>query len=97
MVDGAALARLATELVAETNDGDDAGAGSSSARNRFAGIVTAVTRDTVMAQVEIQSGPHRVVSLMSREAADSLALHPGTRVVASVKATNVVVDVPRGG
>ena len=47
-----------------------------------------------MAQVEIQAGPHRVVSLMSREAADALALEPGSRVVASVKATNVVVEAP---
>ena len=47
-----------------------------------------------MAQVEIQSGPHRVVSLMSREAADELALEPGVLAVASVKATNVVVELP---
>jgi len=67
---------------------------SASARNRFVGIVTAVTRDKVMAQVEMVSGPHRVVSLMSREAADQLCLEPGVRAVASVKATNVVVEIP---
>ena len=65
-----------------------------SARNRFPGIVTRVLRDGVMAQVEIQAGPHRVVSLLSREAADELGLEPGVRAIASVKATNVVVELP---
>lgn len=65
-----------------------------SARNHFPGIVTRVIRDTVMAQVEIQAGPHRVVSLLSREAADELKLEPGVRAVASVKATNVVIEMP---
>ena len=65
-----------------------------SARNHFPGIVTRVLKDGVMAQVELQAGPHRVVSLMSREAADELGLAPGVRAVASVKATNVVVEVP---
>lgn len=65
-----------------------------SARNRFAGIVTRVVRDTVMAHVEIQAGPHRVVSLLSREAADELGLEPGVLAVATVKATNVGVEVP---
>lgn len=64
-----------------------------SARNRFPGIVTRVERDGVMALVEIQAGPHRVVSLMSREAADELRLEPGTRAAATVKATNVVVEL----
>nr|WP_269810880.1 TOBE domain-containing protein [Kineosporia rhizophila] len=66
----------------------------SSARNRFGGLVTRVVRDTVMAQVEIQAGPYRVVSLMSREAADELGLEPGVLAVASIKSTNVVVEVP---
>ena len=65
-----------------------------SARNHFPGIVTRVVKDTVMAQVEIQAGPHRVVSLLSREAVDELGLEPGVRAVASVKATNVVIEVP---
>jgi molybdopterin-binding protein len=65
-----------------------------SARNHFPGIVTRVVKDGVMAQVEIQAGPHRVVSLLSREAADELGLEPGVRAVASVKATNVVIEVP---
>jgi molybdopterin-binding protein len=68
--------------------------GRESARNHFAGIVTRVVKDTVMAQVEIQAGPHRVVSLLSREAVDELGLEPGVRAVASVKATNVVIEVP---
>lgn len=63
-----------------------------SARNRFQGIVTRVVRDTVMAQVDVQAGPHRLVSLLSREAADELALEPGSIVVAAVKATNVVIE-----
>ena len=65
-----------------------------SARNRFPGIVTRVVRDTVAAQVEIQAGPHRVVSLMTREAADELGLEPGVIAVAAVKATSVVIEVP---
>jgi molybdopterin-binding protein len=67
---------------------------SQSARNRFVGLVTNVLRDTVMAQVEIQSGPHRVVSLMSREAADDLGLEPGVLAIAAVKSTNVVIELP---
>ena len=66
-----------------------------SARNRFPGIVTRVEKDGVMALVEIQAGPHRIVSLMSREAADELGLAPGVPAAASVKATNVVVDTER--
>lgn len=63
-----------------------------SARNRFPGIVTRVEKDGVMALVEIQAGPHRVISLMSREAAEDLGLEPGVRAAASIKATNVVVE-----
>jgi len=66
---------------------------AQSARNRFSGIVTRVVRDTVMAQVEIQSGPHRFVSLMSREAADDLGLEPGVPAIASIKSTNVVIEI----
>lgn len=63
-----------------------------SARNRLPGLVTRVLRDTVMAQVELQVGPHRMVSLMSREAADDLGLEPGVLAIASVKSTNVVIE-----
>ena len=67
---------------------------AQSARNRFTGIVTKVNRDTVVATVEIQAGPHRIVSLMTSEAVDDLGLEPGVLAVAAVKATNVVVEVP---
>lgn len=66
----------------------------SSARNRFVGIVTEVVTDTVMAQVELQCGPHRVVSLMSAEAVRDLGLEVGSVAVASVKATMVTVETP---
>ena len=90
-VDGVELARCAQELA----DPVDAGRViAQSARNRFRGVVTKVTRDTVMAQVELQCGPHRVVSLMSREAADELGLDVGVVAVAAVKSTNVVVEIP---
>ena len=90
VVDGADLAQLAVSLADAPNPGP---IGAASARNRFVGIVTRVVRDTVMAQVELQCGPHRVVSLMSREAADELALEPGVVAVASIKSTNVVVEI----
>jgi molybdopterin-binding protein len=90
-VDGADLARVAAELHPAPQPGATR---SSSARNRFTGLVTRVVRDAVMAQVEIQAGPFRVVSLMSREAADELGLEVGVRAVATVKATQVSVDVP---
>ncbi len=90
-VDGTDLARVAAELHAAPSPGATR---SSSARNRMPGIVTRVVRDTVMAQVEIQAGPFRLVSLMSREAADDLGLEIGARAVATVKATQVTVDVP---
>ena len=91
VVEGVALAELARSLAVEAEPGAIVGA---SARNRFTGIVTRVVKDTVMAQVELQAGPHRVVALMSREAADELALAPGVLAVAAVKATNVVVELP---
>lgn len=64
----------------------------SSARNRFAGLVTKVTTDKVMAQVEMQCGPFTVVSLMSTEAVRELGLEPGSVAVAVVKATTVIVE-----
>jgi molybdopterin-binding protein len=93
MVDGAALARLATEL----HDGvADAGSTTQSRRNSFPGIVTRVVKDTVAAQVEVQVGPNRVVSLITREAADELGLEVGVLVSAVVKATNVGIERPSG-
>ncbi|NDZ77327.1 helix-turn-helix domain-containing protein [Streptomyces sp. SID10853] len=64
----------------------------TSVRNSFAGIVTRVTVDDVVAQVEIQSGPHRLVSLVSREAVDELGIVVGVTATARVKSTNVHVD-----
>lgn len=89
VVDGAELAALARELA----DLPERTAGGRSSRNSLRGIVTNVTRDTVMAQVEMQAGPFRVVSLLSREAADELELVVGTVAVATIKATNVVIEV----
>jgi molybdopterin-binding protein len=90
-VDGRALAAFAQELA----DSPEAGTTTAaSARNRMRGIVTRVVKDGVMAQVELQTGPFRVVSLMSREAADELGLEPGVVAVASIKSTHVVVEIP---
>ena len=69
--------------------------GSVSRRNAFPGVVTKVTRDKVSALVELQAGPHRIVSLITREAADELGLEPGVEAVATVKATSVMVEIPR--
>lgn len=66
----------------------------TSRRNAFPGVITKVTRDTVSALVEVQAGPHRVVSLITREAADELALEPGMEATATVKATSVMIEVP---
>lgn len=87
---------LARHMAATTNAQPTPVFIGQSARNRFPGIVTRVVKDRVMAQVEIQAGPFRVVSLMSTEAADELGLAPGVRAVGAVKATNVVVEVPEG-
>ena len=91
---GPDLARLSQDLAAEAAT-KQADGPALSARNRFTGLVTRVVRDGVMAQVEIQAGPHRVVSLLSAEAVDELSLEPGVLAVAVVKATNVVVERPR--
>ena len=91
LIEGDALAKLAAQIAAEHRPAPIV---SESARNRFEGIVTRVVKDRVMAQVDLQAGPYRVVSLMSREAADDLGLAPGVRAVAAVKATNVVVELP---
>jgi molybdopterin-binding protein len=90
VVDGAALA----EFMAGLRQPELDEVMPQSARNRFAGIVTRVVKDEIVAMVELQAGPHRVVSLMTREAADELALAPGMLAVAAVKATNVVVELP---
>ena len=93
VIAGPDLAALA-ESLADHPDRERTRAAAVSARNRLGGIVTRVTRDTVMAQVEMICGPYRIVSLMSSEAAEELGLEPGARAVASVKSTNVVVERP---
>lgn len=92
-IPGDALAARAVALADEARAEDDA---LSSARNRFTGIVTRVQIEGLMAQVDLQAGPHRVVSLMSAEAAHALKLEVGSLATASVKATQVVIDLPAG-
>lgn len=91
VVDGAELAAHAQAVAAAHQDDPRA----SSARNRFVGLVTAITADTVMAQVDLQCGPFRVVSLMSAEAVRDLGLEVGSTAVAVVKATTVIVEKER--
>ena len=87
---------VAARAVALAEEAKKAGDVLSSARNRFVGIVTRVQVDGLMAQIDIQSGPHRVVSLISSEAVRELQLEVGSLATASVKATQVVVEVPKG-
>ncbi|RRJ85747.1 MerR family DNA-binding transcriptional regulator [Gulosibacter macacae] len=88
-VDGLELANLVRDHSVLPADPADV---ARSARNRFVGIITKVTTDTVMAQVELQCGPHRVVSLISSEAVRELGLAPGVVATAVVKATNVIIE-----
>ena len=92
-VDGTALAALA-EALADSPDREGLRASSVSARNRLPGIVVAVKKDTVMAQVEMICGPFRVVSLLSADAVEELGLARGERAIASIKSTNVVLERP---
>jgi molybdopterin-binding protein len=79
---------------ARRRDGAERPIVAQSARNRFTGTVTRVQRDGVAAVIEVQAGPHRLVSLMTREASEELDLEPGNEVVCVVKATDVIVEVP---
>lgn len=92
-IPGDALAARAVELAHAAADPTDV---LSSARNRFVGLVTRVQLDGVMAQLDIQAGPHRVVSLLSAEAVREMNLEVGSLAVAVVKATNVIVETPKG-
>lgn len=94
VIDGVELARFAVEQNDTAVSLDPGPMVGGSARNRFTGIVTRVVSDKVMAQVELTAGPFRVVSLMSSEAVQELGLAPGVLAVASVKSTNVVIEVP---
>ena len=85
------VARLMAE---RRRAGQDRPIVAQSARNRFPGVVTSVRADTVAAVVEVQAGPHRLVSLVTREAVDELGLAPGREVVCVVKSTDVIVEVP---
>ncbi len=90
VIDGVDLAAFVRAQAADPGGRSD----ESSARNRLRGIVTAVVKDAVMAQVDIQAGPFRLVSLMSREAVDHLGLEVGSVAVAVIKSTTVVVEKP---
>jgi len=91
VVDGLELARLARDNAVLPADPSEIG---RSARNRFVGLVTEIVMDKVMAQVEMQCGPYRLVSLMSSEAVRELGLEPGSVAIAVVKATTVIVETP---
>lgn len=93
-IDGLQLARLARDRAVLPEDPSGA---ATSARNRFVGLVTEVVSDRVMSQVELQCGPHRVVSLMSSEAVRELGIQPGSVAVAVIKATNVIVEATPAG
>lgn len=87
-IDGASLAAYMVERSA-----DPAHAARQSARNRLSGLVTRVEKDGVMALVEIQAGPHRITSLLSRESAEELGLAPGVRAAGVIKSTNVIIEL----
>jgi molybdopterin-binding protein len=91
VVDGAQLARLLQELSTESSLTPTS---KTSTRNRLVGIVTRVTKDGVMSQVDLQAGPFRIVSLISREAVDELGIEVGTVAAATVKATSVSISLP---
>jgi molybdopterin-binding protein len=94
LIEGTELAAFALELGAGSTPESSGSLTPTSARNRFPGIVTAVKKDLVMAQVDVQAGPFRIVSLISSEAVDELGLEVGAATVAVVKATNVVLERP---
>ena len=97
VVDGADLVPLMEEAASDGALDEAFPLARASSRNRFVGLVTRVQRDGVMAQVDLRAGPFRVVSLMSREAADELGLEPGMLAAASAKATNVTIELPPRG
>ncbi len=92
-MDGLELAKVARD---QSHLPDDPARTGSSARNRFVGLITGITADKVMAQVELQCGPFRVVSLMSSEAVRELGLELGSVATAVVKATTVIIETPHG-
>jgi molybdopterin-binding protein len=93
VIAGDVLAEFAREQASPP--GDPLGVGSS-ARNRLVGLVTKVTSDRVMSEVQMQCGPFTIVSLMSTASVEQLGLEPGALAVAVVKATTVIVETPGG-
>jgi molybdopterin-binding protein len=81
-------------MLAERRKGTQRPIVGQSARNRFPGVVTRIDKDRVAAVVEIQAGPHRLVSMMTAEAVDELKLEVGDEAIGVVKATNVIVEIP---
>ncbi|MDJ1133906.1 TOBE domain-containing protein [Streptomyces iconiensis] len=96
LIDGRDLAAFSIEIGqgGGADENGEAEASYTSARNAFPGIVTAVKLGDVAAQVEIQAGPHRLVSLLTREAVEELGLEVGVRATARVKSTSVHIDCP---
>jgi molybdopterin-binding protein len=88
------LAEVSRLLAERRRAGSDRPIVAQSARNRFAGVVTRIEKDRVAAVVEVQAGPHRLVSLMTAEAVEELGLQVGDEAVAVVKATNVIIEIP---
>lgn len=91
VISGAELARF---LADRATPFEPDGGSSATARNRFPGVVVRVERDGLVALVELQAGPHRLVSLVTAEAVDELDLQPGDLAIGVVKSTNVIVEVP---
>src|SRR5690606_2019279 len=91
-VTGRSLAERAKSLASDPGDDDPV---ARSARNRFTGIVTRIDAEGLVAIVELQCGPNRVVSLMTSEALEDLGLEIGSRATAIVKATQVIMEAPR--
>ncbi|MFF5498779.1 molybdopterin-binding protein [Streptomyces aquilus] len=92
LIDGRDLAAFSVELAKGTGTAADDEPSYTSVRNAFPGIVTAIKLGDVAAQVEIQAGPHRLVSLLTREAVEELGLEVGMEATARVKSTNVHID-----
>ncbi len=88
------IAEVSRLLAERRRDRRDRPIVAQSARNRFAGIVTRIEKDTVAAVVEVAAGPHRIVSLMTAEAVIEMGLVVGDEAICVVKATNVIVEVP---
>ncbi|HHT40689.1 MAG TPA: excisionase family DNA-binding protein [Actinomyces sp.] len=93
-VDGVSLVSH-MEKLAETDERSALGPSRQSIRNQMKGLVTKVTSDTVMTQVEMLCGPYRIVSLISTEAAQELNLEVGSIAIANMKATNVSISLAK--